>query len=276
MWRALRDCSGLLFGSLSVLSIFYVLIVASGGGSEDLLVNPSFEEWSNGCPASWGCEVDPGAGLERWGDAMEGNWSIRLMNVRSFDAHIFQNFSVPRGSGDGLILSLWCRIDYSDDIASDGIHSPTGIEIGFEGGDVDGDGFDEYLYIYFFVDDDIRPEDFTVLARIYNTTEGVDHHKIAILRQMSGRGRWEFFEFNVSSIFLETLGGCPAGEYEFMVWAVRWGEPRDDCGLTGFVDGIRLQAVDDTVFHVPYTSSGAGYFGSVAFLGALKVARFRR
>ena len=243
---------GLIVTACIIFVSLSILLSGESTGRRELLTNPSFEDWSGGLPVGWENETDPEATLERWGEAVEGDRSIRFMNVRSYDVHVYQNITIPPGAGDSISFCVSCRIDYSEDLDDKGVHSPTGIEVGFEGGDVDDDGFAEYLYFYFFVDDDVRPEDFTELAGIYNTTEDVDIHKIALLYRMKERGRWESFNFNLSDIFLKTLGGFPGGEYKVMVWALRWGEPREDCGVTGLVDGLSVSCGISEVPHLGF------------------------
>jgi len=227
---------------LVAVLLFTALQTCGGPAFQEVLRNPSFEEWRGGIPSGWRNVTDPEALLERSRDSVDGLYSVRLMNVRSYDVHIYQNVTVPVGCEAGMSFSIWCKIEYSEDIDINGIHSPTGLEVGFEGGDVDDDGFSEYLYFYFFVDDDVRPGDFTVLAGIYNTTRAVQIHKIALLHRLPCRGVWKRFQFNLSQVFKQTLGGYPRGEYKVMIWALRWGEPREGVGVTGLVDGMSLHA----------------------------------
>jgi len=241
--------AGLALFLCPVIALLVALLPGESSENRELLVNPSFEEWEGGLPVGWDNETDPEAGLEMSGDALDGNRSIRLMNVRSYDVHVHQNITVPPGLAD-INFSISCKIEYSEDLDIHGVHSPTGIEVGFEGPDVDDDGFPEYLYFYFFLDDDVRPEDFTELAGIYNTTVGVKAHKIALLHQLRQRGEWQSFTFNLSDIFKTTLGGLPRGEYEVMVWALRWGEPRENCGITGLVDGMSISYRVPEAFHL--------------------------
>jgi len=233
----------LLVQTVLCAGFFLSLLGITGGPTvHELLANPSFEQWRGGLPVGWGNVTDPEASLEASSDAVDGAYSLSLRNVRSYDVYVYQNVTIPPGSEASIGFSVWCKILYSEDIDIHGVHSPTGIEVGFEGGDVDGDGFSEYLYFYFFVDDDVRPEDFTELAGIYNTTQGVSVHKIALLHRLQRRDLWQRFEFNLSKIFLDTLGGYPRGEYKVMVWALRWGEPREGVGLTGLVDGMTVNS----------------------------------
>jgi hypothetical protein len=111
------------------------------------------------------------------------------------------------------------------------------MEVGFEGGDVDGDSSDEYLYFHYFVEDDVSPEDFTVLAGIYNTTEGVEVHKITLLFPLESRGSWEFHSHDLSGLFQSTLGGLPRGEYKVMVWALSGGMTGRALGLMALSTG---------------------------------------
>jgi hypothetical protein len=259
----------------SSLGILIVILLALGSSliylpiclapQDELVGNPSFEEWTRkGSLAGWDNITDPEASLERATDAVDGLYSLKMMNVRSYDVTIFQNITIPPGSEHEVDFSVSCKIEYSDDTDVDGVHSPTGIEVGFEGGDVDEDGYSEYLYFYFFVDDHVVPEDFTVTAGIYNTTEGVDIHKIALLHQLESRGEWYSFDFDLSRIFMDTLGGYPRGEIKTMVWALRWGEPREDCGITGYVDGMSVSVPSMEVGEAILVSRTALVFSLVA------------
>ncbi len=94
------------------------------------------------------------------------------------------------------------------------------------------------MYHYLFIDRCVRVEDFPAWQR--NTTPTDAPHKMAFLHHVESIGIRNFFQGNISQLFLENLGGFPLGPIDLRVWALRWGDGMPDSGIKATIDSINI------------------------------------